>query len=271
MPDYPTTALRSVLVLISIMPVLTPLQLDDVNGPLALTTLKTVGSLQPGDIAYISCEPSTYSSGDTSAGNTINLAVSNKPNAIVLYSVYAATCAFSTSGDFQYSLIYTMQNASSSTALMDGLQKNNPPYPYSNIYSNETSSTGSQSSFTDPPQNENLITGLVFGVVTPITVVTMGLYYFCITRRSRRRKQHFVTAKVDGKKARVAGDTAQLYLQQKAELDDEQRRHEMEAVEVRYEMEGEGEIQEIPIEGRRRERHFDTQEMRGEEHSKELD
>lgn len=258
-----------------IIPVmLNPLQLNERSGPLALTTPNTVKLFQPGDIAYISCEPSDYSSGDISAGNTINSAVSNKPNAIVLYSVYAATCILSASGDFQYSFIYTMQNSSSSTALVDGLQKNNPPYPYSNIYENETSSAGapdSQSASTDTPQTENLITGIVFGVVTPVTVVAMGLYYFCITRRTQRRKQQFTASKVDSKKARIEGDNVQLYFQQKAELDDEQRRHEMEAVEVRYEMEGESEIQEIVVEGRGRERHFDRQEMRGEEHSKELD
>lgn len=240
-----------------------------------MTTPYTVKTLQPGDIAYISCEPSDYSSGDIGAGNTLILAVINRPNAIILYSVYAATCILSASGEFQYSLIYTMQNASSSTALMHGLQKNNPPYPYSNLYLNGTSSAGgaaeSQSSSTDTPQSENLVTGLVFGVVTPITVVAMGLYYFCITRGTQRRKPHLTTTKVSGKKAHVERDSAQLYFQKKAELDAEQRRHEMEALEVRYEMEGEGKIQENSAEGRRRESHVDRQEMRGEEHSKELD
>ncbi len=42
----------------------------------------------------------------------------------------------------------------------------------------------------------------------------------------------------------------------------------MEAVEIRYEMEGEGGIHEMPAKGGR---HSGRQELRGEEHSKELD
>ena len=54
------------------------------------------------------------------------------------------------------------------------------------------------------------------------------------------------------------------------ELDDEQRRHEMEAVELRYEMEGEDRIYEMPVEERHR-RSRRRQELRGEEHARELD
>ena len=243
--------------LANILLVLIPLQGIEHNGPLALIVPATVSNLQPGDIAYLSCEPG------------------NKPNAIVLYSVYAATCNFDALGDSQYSFIYTMQNASSSRALMDGLQKNNPPFPFSNIYANETSSADAadnQSSSTDTAETGNLVDGLVFGIITPIAVIAMGLqYYFCIKRKLRRRKQRFMRAEVSRGKAHLEGDSPHLYFQQKAELDDEQRRHEMEAVEVRYEMEGEGEIRQITVEGRGRERHSNRQEMRGEEHSKELD
>lgn len=53
------------------------------------------------------------------------------------------------------------------------------------------------------------------------------------------------------------------------ELDDEQRRHEMEAVEIRYEMEGEDEIHEMPVEGGQGQ--GVRQELRGADHAKELD
>lgn len=121
-------------------------QLEQINpqGPLVLTTTKSVESLQPGDIAYLSCEPSDYS-GNIDAARTINLAVNTKPYAIVLYSEFAATCSFNPSGDFQYTSMYTMQNASSSAAVVDGLQKNNPPYPTTSI-SVDTQSTNGTSS-----------------------------------------------------------------------------------------------------------------------------
>ena len=111
------------------------------QGPLVLTTTKTVESLQPGDIAYISCEPSDYT-GNIDAARTINLAVNNKPYAIVLYSEFAATCGFNPSGDFQYTSMYTMQNASSSAAVVDGLQKNNPAYPPTSISVDTQSTNG---------------------------------------------------------------------------------------------------------------------------------
>lgn len=65
------------------------------------------------------------------------------------------------------------------------------------------------------------------------------------------------------------GDHKQMYFQQKVELDDEQRRHEIEANEVRYEMEGEDRIHELPgkeVHGRN-----SKQELRGEEHAKEFE
>ena len=108
---------------------------------MVLTTTATVTSLQPGDIPYISCEPSDYS-GPIDAAKTINLAVNNKPWAIVLYSEYAASCSLSSSGDFQYTFMYTMMNASSSAAIVDGLRKNNPPYPPTNILVDQTSVNG---------------------------------------------------------------------------------------------------------------------------------
>lgn len=66
-------------------------------------------------------------------------------------------------------------------------------------------------------------------------------------RRRRRKKQQITEADMSVNGTAGEGGNAQLYFQQKAELDDEQRRHEMEAVEVRYEMDGEDEIHEMPV------------------------
>lgn len=208
-----TTSDWLVFILVVVV-LLIPLQHNELNGPLALTIPKSVETLQPGDIAYISCEPSDYSSGDVSAEDTINLAVSNKPNAIVLYSVYAATCNFSALGDFSYSYIFTVQNASSSKALVDGLQKNNPPYPEASIYANGTSpasAADNQSSSAGTTNKRNLVTGLVFGI-TPIPAMAMLLLcIYCVMRRMRRRKKKVTMAKVKGGKAHVERDSPQLY------------------------------------------------------------
>ena len=74
------------------------------------------------------------------------MAVNNRPYAIVLYSEYAATCSFSPSGNFQSIPMYTMLNANSSTSVVDGLQKNNPPYPQTSISVDPQSVNGTSSS-----------------------------------------------------------------------------------------------------------------------------
>ncbi len=67
----------------------------------------------------------------------------------------------------------------------------------------------------------------------------------------------------------------QLYVDQKAELEDEERRkHELDASGITYEMEGEDRIFEIPGGGDTGDRSAQSdrpQELRGAEHSKELE
>ena len=227
-----------------------------------MTGPKTVESLQPGDIAYISCELSDYSDNDIDAANTINLAVNNKPNAIVLYSEHAASRLFIPSEDFQYLSMYSMQNASSSAAIVDGLLKNNPPYPDTSISVNQSSSafaTKDQSSSSGITKTIKLVIGLVVGIVNSIAMFVLGLSYFCIMRRRRRKKQQLTEADMNVNGTAGGGGNVESYFQQKADLDDEQRRHEMEAVEVRYEMDGEDEIHEMSVE--ERETHCGRQEL----------
>ena len=100
--------------------------------------------------------------------------------------------------------------------------------------------------------------------MVPILLVTIGLAYLCIRRKRRRRKDEVVTAHNIVNKTDGEGQSPQLYFQQKVELDDEQRRHEMEATEIRYEMEGKDEIHELSV--KEREFFFGRQKLGGEEH-----
>ena len=67
----------------------------------------------------------------------------------------------------------------------------------------------------------------------------------------------------------------QLYVDQKAELEAEERRkHELEAYSIRYEVEGEDSFFEMPGDGNSRmglASFNQTHELRGTEHSKELE
>ena len=89
--------------------------------------------------------------------------------------------------------------------------------------------------------------GLVVAIFVPIVLIALSLVYFIRRRRQRKGKASASSQDV-GKRE---GEDAQLYFQQKVELDDEQRRHDMEAVEIRYEMEGEDQIHEMPVEGKK--------------------
>ena len=103
-------------------------------------------------------------------------------------------------------------------------------------------------------------------IVVPVILVTIGLTFLCIIRKHRKREKEAVSSNQDDSKDKDDRGDTQLYFQQKVELDDEQRRHEMVATELRHEMEGGDRIYELPAEDRR-----NRQELRGEEHTKELE
>ena len=117
-------------------------------------------------------------------------------------------------------------------------------------------------------------TGVVISVVATISLVLGILFYL---RRQRKRSN-------SGKDTYKSEEEIQPYLQQKAELDaEEKRRLELEAVEVRYEMDGSDHRNEMPAQGSEVGNEVDTiersalsslrerHELRGEEHSKELE
>ena len=126
-----------------------------------------------------------------------------------------------------------------------------------------------QSSSTSQGETSKLVTGLIAAIVVPVLLVTIGLACFYIKRKRRRRKDETVTAHNDVNETDDKGENPQLYFQQKVELDAEQRKQEMEVIEIRYEMEKKNEIHEMSVE--KRERSFGRQELRKEEHVKERD
>ena len=112
-------------------------------------------------------------------------------------------------------------------------------------------------------ETRNLIVGLVVAIVTVILLVSMGLAYFCLVRRRRRRMNEVIKADHGKNKHDGEGENPQLYLQQKVELDDGQQRHEMEAAELRYEVQGVDEIHELPAD--KEDGRYCRQELNGDE------
>lgn len=88
------------------------------------------------------------------------------------------------------------------------------------------------SSTTQLPSNDRCTSHfaavLVVAIAVPIILVAISLFSFCMIRRRRPRKEEVATSTQD---ARTDEDKfIQMYLQQKAELDDEQRRHDPDSI-----------------------------------------
>ena len=106
-------------------------------------------------------------------------------------------------------------------------------------------------------------------VAIPVAFLGLALLGFLLYRRRKNQK----ALKEEDPTSQEPGSLKdpQPYLQQKAELEaEEKRKHELEARERRYEIGNEGERYELPVEevGLMMP---SRQELRGEEHSKELE
>lgn len=105
------------------------------------------------------------------------------------------------------------------------------------------------------------------GIAIPVVVIALLLLAVFLWRRSRKIKKANVTEVQD-----TISEDRQPYLQQKAELEaEEKRKHELEAEERRYELDGESRIHEISENSHGLPSLRARQELRGEDHSKELD
>lgn len=111
---------------------------------------------------------------------------------------------------------------------------------------------------------------IISSVVVPIVGLMMFLLCFIIIRRYRRKRSQAAFTNHP-----ETTSNGQLYVDQKAELEDEVRRkHELEAGGATYEMEGEDVMFEMPTDGNMRmglASSNRTHELRGAECSKELE
>ena len=123
---------------------------------------------------------------------TIDLAVNNEPQAIVLYSVYADSCTFNATADFQYAFMYTMLNASQSALVLAGLQKNNPPYPQTTIHvdPNQNNGTSSSSSNSSNILGKSPTTAVAMIILYSITGIITALFLAIIVVGAIRAHRH---------------------------------------------------------------------------------
>lgn len=124
-----------------------------------------------------------------------------------------------------------------------------------------------------PVRHLNSAQIIIISVVVPITGLTILLLCLIVIRRYRKKRSHATSTNQSG----VTSDT-QLYVDQKAELEDEERRkQELDGEGVRYEMEGDDRMHEMhempgnastPTELAS---YMEIHELRDEEHSRELE
>lgn len=109
-------------------------------------------------------------------------------------------------------------------------------------------------------------------MATSIPIIALSILGVLAWRRARKRRlaAAAITA-TDVDEQPATTEVTQPYLQQKAELEDaERRKHELEAHNIVYEMVGGDAIYEVAT-GDQRRRVSTLQELRGTEHSKELE
>ena len=159
------------------------------SGPLLLTTADTLNDVRAGSIPFLSCEPSDYS-GAIDASKAIQLAANSQPAAIVLYSIYAASCTFQNSDNFGFSLMYTMLNANSSQSVVSGLNARSPQNPQTNIQLNQSTVNGTTSNNNDNVLGRSPTTAVAMIILYSITGIITALFLIIIIVGAIRAHRH---------------------------------------------------------------------------------
>ena len=143
------------------------MQQETINGALFLATPQTAGNTVQNAIAYVSCDPSAYTSGNIDATRTMNLVASQKPGAIILFSNFSSYCTITATNMFSFDVIYTMVQASLSSQLENALQN----------ASQSQSASIQQTSNTDNQTTTSSSANPAFGGHSPTTAVAMIILY----------------------------------------------------------------------------------------------
>ena len=162
-----------------------------------LTNDSNSQSLQPGALAYISCEPGDYK-GYVDVKRVVRNAAekiapsSNIGGAIILYSTISNFCTFDVSDGFMYQSIYTTTNSSVSMTLKNGLlqafQQPGVPPPQTTI-SLDQSSLNNNTASTDA-LGPSPTTAVAMIILYSITGIITALFLIIIVTGAIRAHRH---------------------------------------------------------------------------------
>ena len=167
------------------------MQQETINGALFLATPQTASNTGQNDIAYISCDPSAYTSGNIDATRTVNLAVSQKPGAIVLFSTSSSYCTITAVNTFSFDVIYTMVQANSSSQLANALQNASQSQSASIQQTPNTDNETTTSSSGNPAfSGHSPTTAVAMIILYSITGIITALFLIIIVVGAIRAHRH---------------------------------------------------------------------------------
>ena len=161
-----------------------------------MTTPSSATDLKPSNIAYISCDPSSYSNSNLDVAATVNLAVGSHPAAILLYSTESTHCYLASQSLFANTQLYTTTNGNASFSLANGLKTNGPVSGSTSItldaqYLQQNGSAGGAN--TNP--NGNVLgpsptTAVAMIILYSITGIITALFLIIIVTGAVRAHRH---------------------------------------------------------------------------------
>lgn len=123
----------------------------------------------------------------------------------------------------------------------------------------------------NPESEESLILGITFVGVVPVTALLASVVVKMFRWQQRKQKRGSAIGRNSVKRVNSQPSLQQPDLHAKAELDVEQARQEIEARERRYEMDGADAVLELPVAHDGLLSLGLTHELKGDEHSTELE
>lgn len=195
------------------------------------------------------------------------------PSSLQLLEIYPSDLSPSQDGyssflDDTYSSFLASEGLKGCTALIPPSQV--LPTYLGNLAEVSVTAAPSTTASSTPRQQVHHTGTIILSVLLPTAGLMILLLCVVILRRYRKKRSHSALA-VDPK---TTSDT-QLYLDQKAELeDDERRRHELEAGRIMHEMNGQDTVFEMPGDNNSRTQlasSHRTHELRGPDHTQELE
>ena len=156
------------------------------SGNIYLTTPDTIADFPRGNISFISCELEDYAKNGYGPATLIQYAVNASPDAIILYSKYAAFCSFTSMGGNLP--IYSMLNTDITRSILERLTGNQDPLN-ADINLNKDTVNGTNSG-SNSVLGKSPTTAVAMIILYSITGIITALFLIIIVVGAVRAHRH---------------------------------------------------------------------------------